>query len=72
MEGLNLEDTQKYKLLSIENKNKDYKINSKEFLTFIKKYKILSDSNTVNGMKSILPNIKKLLVIILNLFQIFK
>ena len=63
MEDLNLEDTQKYKLLSIADKNKDGKINSREFLAFIKNARFLSDSNSVNEMKSIFPNINKKIAI---------
>ena len=63
MEDLNLEDNQKYKLLSIADKNKDGKINSKEFLAFLKNARFLSDSNAVNEMKSIFPNINKKIAI---------
>ena len=41
--------------LTIADKNKDGKINSKEFLAFIKNARFLSDSNAVNEMKSIFP-----------------
>ena len=59
LEDLNLEDNQKYKLLNVADKNKDGKINSKEFLMFIKSAKYLSDSNSINEMKSTFPNINK-------------
>ena len=59
LEDLNLEDNQKYKLLNVADKNKDGKINSKEFLMFIKSAKYLSDSKSINEMKSTFPNINK-------------
>ena len=63
MEDLNLEDNQKYKLLIEADKNKDGKINSKEFLTFIRSTKYLSDSTSINEMKSTFPNINKKIAI---------
>ena len=59
LEDLNLEDNQKYKLLKVADKNKDGKINPKEFLSFIKSSKYLSDSVSINQMKSTFPNINK-------------
>ena len=59
MEKLELEDNQKYKLLTIADKNKDGKINSREFLNFIKSAKYLSDSTSINEMKSTFPKINK-------------
>ena len=69
MEGLNLEDSQKIKLLSAADKNKDGKINSREFLSFIKSTKYLSDSTSSNEMKAILPNINKKISINNNKFN---
>ena len=63
MDDLNLEDNQKYKLLTVADKNKDGKINSKEFLSFIKSARFLSDSNSINEMKSTFPNINKKIAI---------
>ena len=63
LEDLNLEDSQKYKLLKVADKNKDGKINPKEFLLFIKSSKYLSDSQSINEMKSIFPNINKKIAI---------
>ena len=60
---LNLNDSQKYQILNIADKNKDGKINASEFLSFIKSIKNIdnNDNSEVNkNKKNELPQINSM------------